>query len=47
MEEILNVNQEEIEKLSVEELTDVKMELEDLIAKIDKLISECDEAIKE
>ena len=44
-ENILDISEEELEGLSVEELVDLKVDLEDLIDRINDLIEECDEVI--
>lgn len=44
-ENMLNISDEQLKNLSAEELVDLKVDLEELIYKIDDLIDECDEII--
>lgn len=44
-ENLLDITDEQLEGLSVDELVDLKVDLEDLIDKIDDLIEDCDEVI--
>ena len=44
-ENMLNISDEQLDGLSAEELVDLKVELEDLMDKIDNLIEDCDEVI--
>lgn len=44
-ENMLDISEEQLEGLSAEELVDLKVDLEDLIDRINDLIEECDEAI--
>lgn len=44
-EEVLSINKEDLKKLSVEELVDLKIELDDILREIDNLIAECDELL--
>ena len=44
-ENMLNISDEQLENLSAEELADLKVDLEELINKIDDLIEECNEVI--
>lgn len=46
-EENLVINKEELNELSVEELVDLKVELNDVLQEIEDLIAECDEALEE
>lgn len=46
-EENLVINKDELDELSVEELVDLKIELNDVLQEIENLIAECDEAIEE
>lgn len=41
----LEIKEEDLENLSAEELVDLKVELEDLIAKCDELIEMADESL--
>ncbi len=45
-EEILSINKEDLTELSIEELVDLKIELDDILRKIDELIAECDEVLE-
>lgn len=45
-EEILSINKEELTELSIDELVDLKIELDDILRKIDELIAECDEVLE-
>lgn len=40
-EKTLNISKEELDKLSIEELADLKVEVDDLLNTIDSLIEEC------
>ena len=44
-ENMIDISKEQLEGLSAEELVDLKVDLEDLIDRINDLIEECDEAI--
>lgn len=44
-ENMLDISDEQLESLSAEELIDLKVDLEELIDKIDDLIDDCDEII--
>ena len=43
----LIINKEELENLSIEELVDLKIELNEMEQEIENLIAECDEALAE
>lgn len=45
--EILNINKEDLENMSVDELLDLKIELDDMLREVDELISQCDDVVKE
>lgn len=45
--ENLLINREELNELSVEELVDLKVELNDILQEIENLIDECDEMLEE
>ena len=45
MKDLSDIKKEDLEKLTPEELADLKVEVEDLIAKLDSLIEECDETL--
>lgn len=44
-ENMLNISKEQLEELSVEELVDLKVEVDDLMNKINDTLKECDEAL--
>ncbi len=44
--DLINITNEDLEKLSLEELADLKIELDDLMSRIDDMIKMCDEIIK-
>lgn len=46
-EENLVINKEELNELSIEELVDLKVELNDVLQEIEDLLLECDEALEE
>ncbi len=43
--DLINITNEDLEKLSLEELADLKIELDDLMSRIDDMIKMCDEII--
>lgn len=43
----LVINKEELQSMSLEDLVDLKLELDDMIREVDELIAECDELLKE
>ncbi len=43
--ENLNISKEMLDNLSVEELADLKIEVDDLMAKADSIIELCDETL--
>lgn len=45
MEKLSDIKKEDLEKLTPEELADLKVEVEDLIARLDNMIEECDERL--
>ena len=45
MEGKLEFSDEMLEKLTTEELVDLKIEVDDLLARIDNLLEECEETI--
>ena len=47
MEEInLNISEELLENLTVEQITDLKIEVEELLLKIENLLNNCNETLK-
>ncbi len=44
-ENMLNISKEQLEELSVEELVDLKVEVDDLMNKIDNILATCEEAL--
>lgn len=42
---MLNISEELLQNLSVEDLADLKVEVEDLLLKLDNIIEKCDEAL--
>lgn len=44
-ENMLNISKEQLEKLSIEELADLKVEVDDLMNKIDDILATCEEAL--
>ena len=44
-ENMLNISKEQLEKLSIEELVDLKVEVDNLMNKINNTIKECEEAL--
>lgn len=44
-ENMLNISKEQLEKLSIEELVDLKVEVDNLMNKINNAIEECDKAL--
>ena len=44
-ENMLNISNEQLEKLSIEELADLKVEVDDLMNKIDNILATCEEAL--
>ena len=46
MNEKLNISEDLLEHLSIEEITDLKIEVEDLLNKIDNILETCDETLK-
>lgn len=45
-DKVLDISQEELEKLSFEELADLKVEVDELILKLDSIMETCDEALQ-
>jgi len=43
--DFINITDEDLEKLSLEELADLKIELDDLSLKVDELLKICDDII--
>ena len=41
----INISDELLKSLSMEELVDLKIEVDDLVERLDKVIADCDEAI--
>lgn len=44
-ENMLNISKEQLEELSIEELVDLKVEVDDLMNKINNTLKECKEAL--
>lgn len=44
-ENMLNISKEQLEELSIEELVDLKVEVDNLMNKINNTIKECEEAL--
>lgn len=44
-ENMLNISKEQLEKLSIEELVDLKVEVDNLMNEINNTIKECEEAL--
>jgi len=44
-EDILNIEKEDLENLTVDELLDLKFELDDLLSEVEELIAQCDEIL--
>lgn len=45
LQDFINITDEELEKLSLEELADLKIELDDLRDKVDDLLNECNDIL--
>jgi len=45
MSKLLDIKKEDLDKLTPEELADLKVEVEDLIIRLDNMIEECDELL--
>lgn len=43
--EFINITNEDLEKLSLEELADLKIELDDLASKVNSMLNECDDIL--
>ena len=46
-EEVLNINKEDLQNMSVDELVDLKIELDDMLREVNELIAQCDDVVKE
>lgn len=46
-EEILNINKEDLQEMSIDELLDLKIELDDILREVEELISQCDDLISD
>lgn len=44
-EVFINITDEELEKLSLEELADLKIELDDLSSRVDDMLKTCDDIL--
>ena len=44
-ENLINIHKEDLENMSVEELVDLKIELDDLLREVQDLIAQCDEVL--
>lgn len=45
--EVLQINSKILQKMSLENLVDLKIELDDMTRTVDELIAQCDELLKE
>lgn len=45
-EKRLNISEEALKKLSIEEIAELKIEVDDLLSKINSVLETCDEALK-
>lgn len=43
--DFINITNEDLEKLSLEELADLKIELDDLILKVNDMLKTCDDIL--
>lgn len=43
--DFINVTNEDLEKLSLEELADLKIELDDLVSKVNYMLKTCDDIL--
>lgn len=43
--EVLNISKEMLDSLSIEEIADLKVEVDDLMTRLDEIIETCNEAI--
>ncbi len=46
-EEIITINKEDLQNMSVEELVDLKIELDDMLREVEELIAKCDDVLEE
>ena len=44
-EDLINIQKEDLRNMSVEELVDLKLELDDLLREVQDLIEQCDEVL--
>lgn len=44
-QDFINITDEELEKLSLEELADLKIELDDLRSRVDDMLKTCDDIL--
>ena len=44
-EDLINIHKEDLQNMSVEELVDLKLELDDLLRDVQDLIEQCDEVL--
>ncbi len=44
-ENMLNISKEQLEELSIEELADLKVEVDDLMNRIDNILATCEETL--
>ena len=44
-EDMINISDEQLKKLSLDQLVDLKVELDDLVERINDLINDCNEAL--
>lgn len=45
LQDFINITDEELEKLSLEELADLKIELDDLSSRVDDMLKTCDDIL--
>lgn len=46
-EEVLNINKSDLQNMSIDELIDLQIELDDMLREVQELIAECDDVLKE
>lgn len=45
-EELLNINKEDLQDMSIDELVDLKIELDDMLREVEELIGECNDVLE-
>lgn len=45
-EEMITINKEDLQNMSVDELVDLKIELDDMLREVNELISQCNDVLK-